>query len=59
MKKTAYTAPTLEKVELSANDVLLASGGVTPGFEARGTLDTFDVTSEQYQRKTWADFFSY
>ena len=57
MKKT-YTAPTLETVELCANDVLLASGGAS-GYEARGALGTFDVTSEQYQRKTWADFFSY
>ena len=56
--KHTYTKPTLQKVELAANDILLASGEVNPGeSEVRGALNTFDITSERYQYKNWSDFF--
>ena len=56
--KHTYTKPTLQKVELAANDILLASGEVNPcEYEARGALNTFDITSERYQYKNWSDFF--
>ena len=46
MKQTIYTAPTLEKVTLAANDILLTSGVPTPGeYEMRGGLNTFNVDS--------------
>ena len=56
--KHTYIKPTLQKVELAANDILLASGEVNPGeYEARGALNTFDITSERYQYKNWSDLF--
>ena len=55
--KHTYTKPTLKKVELTANDILLASGETPGEYEVRGSLNTFDITSEQYQRKSWSDFF--
>ncbi len=59
MKHTVYTAPTLEKVELAANDILLTSGAPTPGeYEMRGGLNTFNVDSAQYRGMTWEEFFS-
>lgn len=59
MKHMVYTAPTLEKVELAATDILLTSGGTTPGeYEMRGGLNTFNTESAQYQRMTWEEFFS-
>ena len=47
----------LQKVELAANDILLASGDTPGEYEVRGSLNTFDITSEQYQWKNWSDFF--
>ena len=59
MKHTVYTAPTLEKVELAASDILLTSGAPTPGeYEMRGGLNTFNVDSAQYRGMTWEEFFS-
>ena len=59
MKHTVYTAPSLERVELAAVDILLTSGTPLPDeYEARGELNTFDIESKQYQRKTWEEFFS-
>ena len=59
MKQMIYTAPSLERVELAAVDILLTSGTPLPGeYEARGELDTFDTASAQYQKKSWGDFFS-
>ena len=55
MKQTLYTAPTLEKVILAANDILLASGEEPT---EHGVLDNFDTASKQYQKKSWEDFFS-
>ncbi len=58
MKQTLYTAPTLEKVILAANDILLTSGEEEPGeYEVRGKLNDFD-TASQYQNRSWKDFFS-
>ena len=57
VKQTVYTKPTLQKVELAANDILLASGEAPGEYEVRGSLNTFDITSEQYQWKNWSDFF--
>ena len=53
VKNTSYTAPTLDVLTLSVNDILLASGEVTP----RGELDTLDPTSVLYINKTWTDVF--
>lgn len=53
MKNTSYTAPTLDVLTLSVNDILLASGEVTP----RGELDTLDSTSVLYINRTWTDVF--
>lgn len=58
MKQTLYTAPTLEKVILAANDILLTSGENPGEYEVCGGLDNFDTASKQYQKKSWEDFFS-
>lgn len=59
MEQMVYTAPSLERVELAAVDILLTSGTPLPGeYEARGELDTFDTASAQYQKKSWEEFFS-
>ena len=59
MKQMIYTAPSLERVELAAVDILLTSGTPLPGeYEVRGELDTFDTASAQYQKKSWEEFFS-
>ncbi len=56
--KHTYTKPTLQIVELAANDILLASGEVNPGeYEARGALNTFDINSSQYQNRRWTNIF--
>lgn len=54
MKRTVYTAPTLNVLSLATNDILLASGEVTP----RGELDTLDSTSVLYLNRTWTDVFN-
>lgn len=53
VKHTVYTAPTLDVLSLATNDILLASGEVTP----RGELDTLDSTSVLYLNRTWTDVF--
>lgn len=55
--KHTYTKPTLEKLAIAVTDILLASGEVPGEYEVRGSLNTFDITSEQYQWKNWSDFF--
>lgn len=47
MKRTVYTAPTLNVLSLATNDILLASG----------ELDTLDSTSVLYINRTWTDVF--
>lgn len=59
MKQMIYTAPSLERVELAAVDILLTSGTPLPGeYEIRGALNDFDTASAQYQKKSWEEFFS-
>lgn len=56
--KHTYTKPTLQMVELAANDILLASGEVNPGeHEVRGALNDFDIHSSQYQNRSWTNIF--
>ena len=56
--KHTYTKPTLQMVELAANDILLASGEVNPGeYEVRGALNYFDIHSSQYQNRSWTNIF--
>ena len=58
MKQMIYTAPTLEKVTLAANDILLTSGDENPGeHEVRGALNYFDTSSSQYQNRSWTNIF--
>ena len=56
MKQT-YTKPTLQMVELAANDCLLTSGENPGEYEVCGGLNDFD-TASQYQNRSWKDFFS-
>ena len=53
--KHTYTKPTLKKVILAANDILLTSGEEPT---EHGVLDDFDTASAQYQKKSWEEFFS-
>ena len=55
MKQMIYTAPSLERVELAAVDILLTSGEEPT---EHGVLDDFDTASAQYQKKSWEEFFS-
>ena len=55
MKQMIYTAPTLEKVTLAANDILLTSGDDSGEYEVRGALNDFDVSSSQYQKQSWTN----
>ena len=57
MKHTIYTAPTLEKVTLAANDILLTSGEEPGEYEIRGALNDFDMDTAQYQNRSWKDIF--
>ena len=57
MKQMIYTAPTLEKVTLAANDILLTSGDDSGEYEVRGALNDFDVSSSQYQKQSWTNIF--
>ena len=57
MKQMIYTAPTLEKVTLAANDILLTSGDDSGEYEVRGALNDFDVSSSQYKSRDWKDIF--
>ena len=57
MKQTLYTAPTLEKVTLAANDILLTSGEGPGEYEVRGALNYFDIHSSQYQNRSWTNIF--
>ena len=57
MKQTIYTAPTLEKVTLAANDILLTSGEEPGEYEIRGALNDFDMDTAQYQNRSWKDIF--
>lgn len=57
MKQTLYTAPTLEKVTLAANDILLTSGEEPGEYEIRGALNDFDMDTAQYQNRSWKDIF--
>ena len=57
MKQTLYTAPTLEKVTLAANDILLTSGEGPGEYEIRGALNDFDMDTAQYQTRSWNDSF--
>ena len=58
MKQMIYTAPSLERVELAAVDILLTSGEEPGEYEIRGALNDFDTASAQYQKKSWEEFFS-
>lgn len=55
--KHTYTKPTLQMVELAANDILLTSGENPGEYEVCGGLNDFD-TASQYQNRSWKDFFS-
>ena len=55
--KHTYTKPTLKKVILAANDILLTSGENPGEYEVCGGLNDFD-TASQYQNRSWKDFFS-
>ena len=55
--KNTYTKPTLQMVELAANDILLTSGENPGEYEVCGGLNDFD-TASQYQNRSWKDFFS-
>ena len=57
MNQTIYTAPTLEKVTLAANDILLTSGEEPGEYEIRGALNDFDMDTAQYQNRSWKDIF--